>query len=130
MKSLLLIAFLLPLAGFTPGPEQANFAPITKAIGEGQATALGAYFDQSIEVSILGQDEIYPKAKAIAVVEGFFKQYPPSSFSTVHKGKAPNNSSHYCIGNLVAGGKTFRVYIYMKEDGGKQTIQELRFDKE
>ncbi|TXB61781.1 DUF4783 domain-containing protein [Phaeodactylibacter luteus] len=127
MKSLLLVAFLLPVA---PQLGDADLGAITRAISKGDAAALGAFFDDSVEVSILSKDEIYPKAKAEAVVAGFFQKYPPASFSTVHKGTAPNKNSEYCIGNLLAGGKTFRVYIYMKAVGDKQLIQELRFDEE
>lgn len=126
MKSLLLFAFLIPTA-FQPS---ANLSAITQAISQGDATTLGAYFDASVEISILEKDDIYSKADAIGVVKQFFSQYQPSSWSTVHKGAARNNDSQYCIGNLNANGKTFRVYIYMKEKNGRQLIQELRFDRE
>ena len=110
--------------------QEANLANITKAISDGDADALGQYFDQSVEVAVLEQEDVYNKAQAINVVRKFFAQNKPSSFSQVHKGASPNNDSQYCIGNLVAGGKTFRVYIYMKVNGGQFLIQELRFDKE
>ena len=126
MKSLLFFAFLIPV-GFT---SFANLSAITQAISQGDANTLGSYFDESIEISILDKDDIYAKADAIGVVSQFFNQYQPSGWSTVHKGAARNNDSQYCIGNLSANGQTFRVYIYMKEKGGKQLIQELRFDRE
>ena len=126
MKSLLFFAFLIPV-GFT---SFANLSAITQAISQGDANTLGSYFDESIEISILDKDDIYAKADAIGVVSQFFNQYQPSGWSTVHNGAARNNDSQYCIGNLSANGQTFRVYIYMKEKGGKQLIQELRFDRE
>ena len=126
MKSLLLFAFLLPATLQT----DANLSAITQAISRGDANALGAHFDESVEISILDKDEVYSKTNAIAAVKSFFGQYRPSAWSTVHKGAARNNDSQYCIGNLTAGGKTFRVYIYVKDKGGRQLIQELRFDNE
>jgi hypothetical protein len=126
MKSLLFLAFLLPTALQSP----ANLSAITQAMSQGDATTLGNYFDESVEVSILDKDDVYAKADAIGVVRQFFSQYRPSGWSTVHKGAARNNDSQYCIGNLTANGQTFRVYIYMKEKNGRQLIQELRFDRE
>lgn len=126
MKSLFFFAFLLPTA-LQPA---ANLSAITQAISQGNAATLGAYFDESVEISILDKDDVYAKADAIGVVKQFFSQYRPSGWSTVHKGAARNNDSQYCIGNLTANGSTFRVYIYMKEKGGQQLIQELRFDQE
>jgi hypothetical protein len=127
MKSYLFLILLSPLFAFQ---EEANLADITKAISNGDADALGQYFDQTVEVSIMGQEDVYNKSQAIGVVRTFFAQNRPASFSQVHKGASPNNDSEYCIGNLSAGGKSFRVYIYMKVEGNRRLIQELRFDRQ
>ena len=126
MKSFLFFAFLLP-AVFQ---SSAHLSAITQAISQGDATALSAFFDESVEISILDKDDVYAKADATGIIRQFFSQYRPSGWSTVHKGAARNNDSQYCIGNLTANGQTFRVYIYMKEKNGRQLIQELRFDRE
>jgi len=107
-----------------------NLSDISKAIGEGNADALGQYFDQSVEVAVPGAEDVYDKAKAVGVVKDFFSKNKPKTFSQVHQGSSSGSASQYCIGNLVTAGGTFRVYIYMKVSGGKQLIQELRFDKE
>jgi len=127
MKNLILLFLLLP--SFT-GTEALNLGNITNAIKNGDAQALGQYFDSSVEVGILGNEGFYNKAKAISMVQQFFNQHRPSSFNQVHKGASPNNDSQYCIGNMKSGGQSFRVYIYMKTTGGSAVIQELRFDKE
>ena len=126
MKNFMFLILFLPLLTV----QEANLANITKAISDGDADALGQYFDQSVEVAVLEQEDVYNKAQAINVVRKFFAQNKPSSFSQVHKGASPNNDSQYCIGNLEEKKKTFRVYIYMKVNGGQFLIQELRFDKE
>ena len=127
MKNLMLLILLAP---WLYSSENANLANITKAISEGNADALGQYFDQTVEVAVLDKEDVYNKAQAVSIVRKFFAENKPTSFSQVHKGASPNNDSQYCIGNLSAGGKTFRVYIYMKVSGGQYLIQELRFDKE
>ncbi|HMQ48517.1 MAG TPA: DUF4783 domain-containing protein [Saprospiraceae bacterium] len=127
MKSLL---FLVLFSSAAFWEDSANLANITKAIQDGNADALGTYFDTSVEVAVPGQEGMFNKTQAIGLVKTFFSKNKPTSFSQVHKGAPPNNDSQYCIGNLVAGGSTFRVYIYMKNSGGSALIQELRFDKE
>ena len=109
---------------------QADLGAITDAMKNGNAAELGRHFDKQVEISILGKDDVFAKSQAVGVMKTFFAKNPTSSFATVHKGTSSNNSSRYCIGNLIAGGQTFRVYIYMKTTGGKEVIQELRFDKE
>lgn len=110
--------------------DDVNLNAITKAISDGNAEALGQYFDQSVEVAVLNNEDVYAKAQAVRVVKDFFSQNKPTSFSQVHQGTSRGNDSQYCIGNMVTAGGTFRVYIYMKVNGSSFLIQELRFDKE
>ena len=107
----------------------ASLSSITKAISNGDAENLGQFFDQSVEIAVLDEEDVYSKAQAIQIVKDFFSQNPPRSFSQVHKGVSAGKDSQYCIGNLVTGSNTYRVYIYMKTEGSRQIIQELRFDK-
>lgn len=122
MLSVLLLSVLF-------SPQELNLNAITKAISEGNADALGQYFDQTVEVSVMDNEDVYAKAQAIKVVRDFFAQHKPKSFSQVHQGTSKGNDSQYCIGNLVTASGSFRVYIYLKVSGGNYTIQELRFDR-
>jgi uncharacterized protein DUF4783 len=129
MKKLFFLLFLLPSMGMV-NPGSFNLAAITKALSDGNADALGQYFDNTVEVAVMDNEEVYSKAEAIRIVKNFFSKNQPSSFSQVHHGASKGQDSQYCIGNLVASSGTFRVYVYMKVSGGKYLIQELRFDKE
>ena len=131
MKQLLLIICLSPFLAFTsPGEGEVNIGSITKAIENGDANALGAYFDSNVELAILDDEDIYDKAEAIKVLGQFFNEHKPKAFSQVHKGVSKNSDSQYAIGNLVSGSKTFRVYVYMKKAAGQNMIQEMRIDME
>jgi len=129
MKNLLFILILASsVAAVTP--QNFNLGQITEALSRGNADALGAYFDNSVEIAVLGDEDVYSKAEAVRVVKNFFSKHKPRAFSQVHRGTSKGKDSQYCIGNLATGGGTFRVYVYMKVAGGKNLIQELRFDKE
>ncbi|MGK0365724.1 MAG: hypothetical protein ACI85O_002792 [Saprospiraceae bacterium] len=129
MKNLLILLLAIPMFSFTTTGEETNIDAITKALSSGDAETLGSFFDESVEVAILDVEDIYDKPEAIQKVKSFFSQNKPSAFSQVHQGSSKGNDSQYCIGNMTAGGKTFRVYVYLGNTGNKTLIQEIRFDK-
>lgn len=128
MKQLFFAVLLLPT--FTLVDIAPTLADISRALGAGNADELGQYFDQSVEVAILDEEDVYDKARAVQVVKQFFSRYQAKSFSQVHQGVSKGSDAQYCIGNLVTSNGTFRVYLYMKVTGGKFLIQEMRFDKQ
>lgn len=127
MKNLLFAFLLVPFVG---SAHNANLGGITEAISKGDATELSKYFDQSVEIALLDEEDVYNKAQAVSIIKDFFGKNKPTSFSQVHQGTSKGQDSKYCIGNLTTSTATFRVYIYMKVVGENYTIQELRFDKE
>lgn len=124
MKNLLVLFLFLPLFAHA----DANLTSITNALSEGDANQLSEFFDQNIEIAVLDDEDVYNKSQATTVIKNFFESNKPTSFSQVHQGEGED--SRYCIGNLTTSSTTFRVYIYMKVDGGAYKIQELRFDEE
>ena len=129
MKNLIFIFAIAPLLAMSPS-NNVSLDEITKAISNGNASALGAFFDSNVEIAVLENEDVYGKTEAVKVVQSFFSKNKPQSFSRVHQGTSKGNDSQYCIGNMNTSGGTFRVYVYMKTNGGKFLIQELRFDKE
>ncbi len=126
MKKLIFLVLLPPLWLF----PQANMSEITQAISTGDTEALSQYFDNAVEVAALDREDVFNREKATELVRQFFSKHQPKSFSQVHKGVSKSNDSQYCIGNLYTRDATFRVYIYMKIEGNRLLIQELRFDRE
>ena len=129
MKPLLFICFLAPLVAWI-NPLDQSIADISTAIRKGDAATLGNFFDAQVELATPASEDVYDKAEAIRLVKQFFAKYPPADFSQVHQGSSKSNDFEYIIGNMTSGGKTFRVYFYMRRGGNKYVIQELRFDEE
>ena len=126
MKNLLFILFI----GSSIAMTNANLSNISKALSNGNAEELARYFDESVEIAIMDEEDQYDKAAAKNIVKAFFAKHKVSSYNQVHQGVSKGQDSQYTIGNLKANGDTFRVYVYMKVNNGKYIIQELRFDKE
>jgi len=126
MKQFLLILLFFPAFAIA----QSGMTQITEALNSGDADALGTYFDESIELSILDEEGIYSKAQALQKVRRFLSHNAVTSFAEVHQGASRSSDSKYVIGNIVTSSGTYRVYLYISNINGKMIIQEFRFDSE
>lgn len=125
MKALLGFLFLL-----TSIIDLPNLDSITTALSNGDVEVLSSYFDESVEISVEDEEDVYDQAAAKTILANFFTAHKPSKFDQVHTGTSKGQDSVYCIGNLKTATKSYRVYVFLRVDGGKQFIQELRFDEE
>lgn len=130
MRQLFLFAFISLTSSLLTYGQNVNLSVISKALGEGNVTALENYLDNSVEIAILDSEDVYPKTEALKQLQRFFSQNKPQGFAQVHQGASKGKDSHYCIGNLSTANGNYRVYIFMKNAGGKYVVQELRFNKE
>ena len=126
MKGLIFVFLFAPISAlFFP-----NMDMISKAIKDGDATALSTYFDSDVEIAILNEVDIYSKTEAKKVLKTFFTKHHPVSYSQVHQGTSKGQGGQYCIGNMKSAKGKFRVYVYVKKSGSAFVIQELRFEKQ
>jgi len=101
---------------------------IINAIKKGNASELAKYFNSNVELALAGIDDIYSKNQAELIIQDFFKNHPPRSFSMLHKGG--KETSRYAIGNLSTSNGKFRVTILIKIKEGAPFINQLRIEKE
>ncbi len=108
--------------------NQDVFVPIGKYIQNGDAESLSVWFAGNLELDILGNVNDCSKVQATQIMKDFFVNYTPKNFTIIHKsGKAPMK---YAIGNLNAGGETFRVTLFVKTHTDGNQIQQLRIERE
>lgn len=106
------------------------YEDIANAIRSGEARQLAVFFDNTVDMTILNQENVYSKAQAEFVLKDFFAKNPPKSFSILHKGSSPEGTQ-YAIGNLVTtNGKTFRTSFFLKNNKGKSVLLELRIEND
>jgi hypothetical protein len=127
MKKLLLLLLAIPfLAATNYAPD---FSGITTAMTKGDATQLSKFFDAKVDLSVLGNETKLDKIGATGEVKRFFGTNAVASFQLMHQGISKDQVSHYGIGDLTAGGKAYRVFVYLRDTGGQFLIQELRIEK-
>jgi hypothetical protein len=125
MKSMLIL-----LVAISFWDQQLAFDNITKAISTGNVTALEPYLDKSVEISILEQENVYGKTEAVQILKNFFLKNKPVTFSQMHTGQSKGKEAQYSIGSMNTATGSFRVYTYVRVEGDKCFVQEIRFDKE
>lgn len=112
-----------------PIPAQDNIPRnISLAIEKGDAESLAGYFNSTVELVIIDNEDAYSKAHAKTMVSNFFSSHRPSGFQVLHKGGS--DGSYYVIGNLSTGNGSFRVYYLLKDVGSQPFIHQLRFESE
>lgn len=107
---------------------QPNLNAVSAALSKGDVAALSQYFDVNVEIVTEKIDGAYSKAQAGDLLKEFFATSKASGFSVSSSGAARDKGSHYCIGKLMAGGKSHRVNIFFKEVNGSFLIKELRIE--
>ena len=103
-------------------------ADLAKALGQGDATALSAWFHQSLEMSILEEEYETSKNQATRILENFFKSHTPTDFSISFEGT--KEQSKYAIGTLTTSNGSFRVNLFFLDKEGKRLIYYLSIEKE
>lgn len=125
-----LITLMLIFSTFNSKAYADIFEDLANIIRSGDARQISRYFGSNIDLTILSVEEVYSKAQAEQVLKDFFAKNPAKSFTIIHKGLSKEGSK-YAIGSYVsAQGITYRTYLFVKNVGGHEVIQELRFEKD
>ncbi|MEM6395984.1 MAG: DUF4783 domain-containing protein [Bacteroidota bacterium] len=128
MKTLIVSLLLFP--ALSAQVSSGSMDDIAVALRQGDVATLSNYFDAQVDLSIAGEEDTYSKSDATSMLRSFFGTNTPSAFSQVHSGTSAGDEAEYSIGDLATSGGNYRVYVYLANAGGKQVIQELRFDEE
>ncbi len=127
MKTLFLV-FSLTVSFFSHA-TMPNIAALNKALSDGDATTIGTFLDQTVELTLLDKLTVLDKRAATVALTDFFAKNKPRAFTEVHQGSSKGSASHYSIGDLATASGTFRVYLYYKSVNEKPVIQEMRIEK-
>ncbi len=130
-----LYAILFVFIAWTGKMSNLNEPEITESVRgslrNGNAHSLASHFDKTIELIIDADDISFPAVsseQAEVILRTFFKQYPPQAFQFVYQGAS--SKLRYCTGTYQSAGRSFAVYVLMRQVGGNQyVINTLHFRK-
>ena len=128
MKLLCLFLLLLPLHFALPEVGD----PIDKTaelIKTGDIHELAKSFSSSVELSVMGQEDVYPGARAEAILTDFFKQNQPRSANILHR-ITSNPNYRFAVLILSTNNGVFRVSFSLKNNRGRFELTEFRIEAE
>ncbi len=101
---------------------------VSSHIKNGDAVSIGTYFGISVSLDLLGSENMYGREQAVQVLKDFFSKYKAKNFATPHKG---GQQVKYVVGTLSThGGESFRVSVFVKQNGGSAQVQRIIIEKE
>ena len=124
-----LIIFLFLAAPFTVLSNFDIIDNIGNAIKSGSSKEVAKFFDSSVEITIQDKESVYSKVQAEMVLKDFFSKNSVQSFEINHRGSSGQGST-YGIGTMKSSSQSFRVYYLVRQKGGSNYIQEMRFEKQ
>ena len=124
MKHFLVLSILMFF--FSSFKVNTGIDEVVAAMRSGNSTLIAKYFDDLVDISMPDKSNTYSKNQAELVLKDFFTNNPVKKFEIIHKGE--NAGSQFCIGTLYTKNGSFRTTIFMKQKGGGQLLQELRFE--
>lgn len=127
MNTLLTILFLTLMQPPTE-PVLDISDDVASAVKTGNAASVAKFFSSSVDMKILGKEDVYSKAQAELILKDFFSKNAVKSFAIMHKGTS-KTGDQFAIGTYeTTAGKKFRTYFLFKKEATGLTIQQLRFE--
>ena len=128
MKLIHLFVLLIPCFFISSTPEDV-IDRTAELLKDGNSRELAASFSSTIEITILGQDNVYSAAQAELALADFFKRYQPHSAKVLHR-ITSNTRYQYAVIILNTSNGSYRTCISLKSVNGKFEVTELRIEAE
>lgn len=100
---------------------------IANSFKTGNVQVISTYFSSSLDMTIIGTEDVFSKAQATQILNQFFKSNKPTSFSVQHKGSS-KSGDYYQIGTLSTNTGDYRVTFFLKKDNGIVFIKRLKIE--
>jgi len=131
MKKHILTILLLVSVGIVFGLYATSDLPniiekVSVAMSKGESAEIAKYLNPTVEVEILGQDNIYSKAQTELMLKDFFAKNKPKSFKVNHQGT--KGATGFAIGILISETASFRVSLFFKAEKETYKIHQLRIE--
>lgn len=121
----LVLCVFLPIFTLPPASILAQeTAGIEQALASGSAKDLAVYFGSTVDIKLIDTQNVYGSAQAVALLEVFFKNHQPSSFTVLHRGSRDARS--FLVGTLVTSREEFRVNLFLRSGGAVSEITQIQ----
>lgn len=127
-KIALLISFFLVVAlTIKSTAQETEKTGIATAIEEGKARDLGVFLAESVDLTMMDQEDVYSQNQAQVIISRFFSENKPESFEIKHEGKSKLKDFYY-IGELKTANGDYRVTFFLKKQDNGFKVKQLRIE--
>ncbi|MBS1502233.1 MAG: DUF4783 domain-containing protein [Bacteroidetes bacterium] len=127
MKSFYLLLLLIPAVLASAASDDID--KIADLIKQGNIHELAKSFSATVDLTIMGEENSYPAARAEQLLDDFFKKNRPQSVSILHR-ITSSASYHYGVLILNTTGEKYRVAFNLRSVKGRFELTELRIEPE
>lgn len=110
---------------FAQGADQ-TLLRIEEALRAGSVPQLATFLAPQVEIYIRDRSRIYSSTQARFVLQEFFQENPPRTFTLLHKGRSEDMV--YAIGSYVSERGRWDVSFFTRFENGRYLIEQLRFE--
>lgn len=128
-KILLIVSVLFFALPCGAANQDDTVEAITKSIEAANTREISKYLNSTVILSILNDENVYSKTQSEMILKNFFSKYPPIQVKLKHTGSSPEGMQ-YAICSYKTSSSTYRLFFYMKQNGGSTLINELRVEQE
>ena len=102
---------------------------VGELIRQGNIQELSKLFAANVGISILDEENVYPKVQAAIILEKFFSQNKPKTVTMLHK---ITSNPNYNLGVLIVNTDKgpYRIAYTLKATDGNLALIEMRIEKE
>ena len=121
------LMFLLLIPNMVLADPLDNVANLVK---QGNTKELAKLFAASVDMSIMDNENTYPKGQAVQLLDRFFAKNKPQSIKLLHK---INSRASFHLGVYIlttTDRQEYRIAFTLKEEGGTMSIIEFRIEDE
>ncbi|MDN3581157.1 DUF4783 domain-containing protein [Mucilaginibacter flavus] len=129
MKLLYLSSFIFLLLVSTKASADA-IDNVANLIKQGNAKEIAKLFAPNVDITLMEDENTYPREKAATILEDFFAKNKPQSIKLLHK---VNSSSSITLGVYIlttTDKKEYRIAFTLKNINGSMSIVEFRIEDE
>jgi hypothetical protein len=99
---------------------------VVVSLKSGSVSKLISHIDQSLQITMIDNADVYSQNQAEAVLRDFFKLHPVKDFQLLHQGN--NAGSNFCIGILKTEKGNYRTTIFMRLRENRELLEEIKFE--
>lgn len=121
--------FLSAVMCMSFGADTSDWSRIKNSFVTGNAQQLSEFFAPTVTLSLPDHKGNFSSRQTRSMMDDFFKQYPPASFSVKSSAPKGEDATFYLGVYITKKGQQFSAYLLIQHKSGKSIITQITLDR-